>query len=181
MSCSSNDDTLTIRAQDNPDKVTLMFESKNHEKLCNYELRLMNLDQEHLGIPDTDYSCVISMPSSEFSKICKDLSQFGESVNISCSKEGVKFSVSGGSEAANIKFAHSGENKDEAVNIEMHESVTLTFAIRYLNLFCKATPLSKKVTLMMAANVPLVVHYEIDNDIGYIKYYLAPKLDDEES
>lgn len=35
------------------------------------------------------------MPSAEFAKICKDLSQFGESVVISCTKEGVKFSTSG--------------------------------------------------------------------------------------
>lgn len=51
-------------------------------------MKLMNLDQEHLGIPETDYACIVRMPSMEFARICRDLSQFGESVVISCTKEG---------------------------------------------------------------------------------------------
>lgn len=35
------------------------------------------------------------MPSTEFAKICRDLSQFGDSLVIACTKEGVKFSTSG--------------------------------------------------------------------------------------
>lgn len=35
------------------------------------------------------------MPSSEFARICRDLSQFGESLIIACTKDGVKFSTSG--------------------------------------------------------------------------------------
>jgi hypothetical protein len=30
-----------------------MFESPNQEKVADYEMKLMNLDQEHLGIPET--------------------------------------------------------------------------------------------------------------------------------
>jgi len=35
------------------------------------------------------------MPSSEFARICRDLSQFGESIIIACTKDGIKFSTSG--------------------------------------------------------------------------------------
>lgn len=48
----------------------------------------MNLDQEHLGIPETNYACIVRMPSMEFARICRDLLQFGESVVIACTKEG---------------------------------------------------------------------------------------------
>lgn len=44
---------------------------------------------------ETDYACVVKMPSGEFARICRDLAQFGESINISCTKEGVKFSATG--------------------------------------------------------------------------------------
>lgn len=63
--------------------------------MSDYEMKLMNLDQEHLGIPETDYAAVVKLPSGEFQRIIKDLSQFGESVVIACSKEGVKFSAAG--------------------------------------------------------------------------------------
>merc|ERR1712133_336625 len=93
MKCAGNDDIITMKAQDNADTVTFVFESPNQEKVSDYEMKLMNLDQEHLGIPETDYACVIKMPSGEFARVVRDLSQFGESVIISCTKEGVKFSA----------------------------------------------------------------------------------------
>ena len=35
------------------------------------------------------------MPAAEFQRICRDLSQIGESVVVCCTKEGVQFSASG--------------------------------------------------------------------------------------
>lgn len=182
LKCANNDDTVTIKAQDNADTVTFMFESPNSEKISDYEMKLMNLDQEHLGIPETDYSCVVRMPSMEFARICRDLAQFSESMLICCTKEGVKFSASGDVGSANVKLAQTSsvDKEEEAVIIEMQEPVTLTFACRYLNAFTKASPLSGQVQLSMSADVPLVVEYRIQ-ELGHIRYYLAPKIEDDES
>lgn len=57
-------------------------------QISDYEMKLMNLDQEHLGIPETNYACIVRMPAMEFARICRDLSQFGESMLIGCTKEG---------------------------------------------------------------------------------------------
>lgn len=35
------------------------------------------------------------MPSAEFARIIRDLSQFGETIAIACTKEGIKFSAAG--------------------------------------------------------------------------------------
>ena len=51
MKCCGNDEIITMKAQDEPDTVTFMFESKNGDKISEYEMKLMNLDQDHLGIP----------------------------------------------------------------------------------------------------------------------------------
>lgn len=182
LKCANPDDTVTIKAQDDADSVTFMFESKKQEKISDYEMKLMNLDQEHLGIPETDFSCVIRMPSGEFARICRDLSQFGESVIIACTKEGVRFSTTGDVGTANIKLAQTNnfEKEEESVTIDLQEPVTLTFACQYLNSFTKATPLSPQVQLSMSSNVPLVVEYQIP-DLGHIRYYLAPKIEDDEN
>lgn len=83
--------------------------------------------------------------------------------------------------AANIKLAQTvdADNEDEAVIINMQEPVKLTFSCRYLNSFVKAGPLCNQVQLSMSDDVPLVCEYKI-GDIGHIRYYLAPKIDDEE-
>ncbi len=65
------------------------------ERVCDYEMKLMNLDTEHLGIPDTEYACIIKMPSNEFSRICRDLTILGDSIIICCTKDGVRFSAKG--------------------------------------------------------------------------------------
>ncbi|XP_063228941.1 proliferating cell nuclear antigen [Bacillus rossius redtenbacheri] len=182
LKCAGNDDILTMKAHDNADTVIFVFETPNQEKVSDYEMKLMNLDQEHLGIPDTDYSCTIKMPSGEFARIVRDVSQFGETMVIACTKDGVKFSTSGDIGSANVKLAQNAQvdKEEEAVTIDMQEPVTQSFACRYLNSFCKATPLSPQVSLSMSQDVPLVVEYKI-GDIGYIRYYLAPKIDDDEN
>lgn len=57
----------------------------------------------------------------------------------------------------NIKLAQnsSADKEEEAVIIEMNQAVMLTFALRYLNYFTKASPISSQVTLSMSADVPL--------------------------
>merc|ERR1711944_19709 len=182
LRCASNDDIITIKAQDQADNVTFMFEAPNQEKVSDYEMKLMNLDQEHLGIPETDYAAVVNLPANEFQRIIKDLSQFGESVVIACSKGGVKFSAAGDIGTGNIKLAQtaSADKEEEAVTIDIQEPVTLTFACRYLNMFTKASCLAPQVTLSMSPEVPLVVEYKI-GDIGHIRYYLAPKIEDEDN
>ncbi|KAG1670862.1 Proliferating cell nuclear antigen [Nymphon striatum] len=181
LRCSANDDVITIRAQDDGDEVSFMFESPNQEKVSNYQMKLMEIKAEHLGIPDTDYKCIVKMPSAEFQRICRDLSQLGDSVTISCTKSGVGFSCSGdtGSGTVNLTQSSNVDKEDEAVTIEMTDPVSLTFALRYLNSFTKATALSGSVNLSMSPDVPLVVEYKME-DVGYIRYYLAPKIEDDE-
>ncbi|XP_050052687.1 proliferating cell nuclear antigen [Dermacentor andersoni] len=181
LRCAANDDIITIKAQDDADSVNFVFEAPNQEKVSDYEMKLMNIDAEHLGIPETDYSVVIKMPSGEFQRICRDLSQIGDSVQITCTKDGVRFSVSGDLGTGNVKLSQTAnvDKEEEAVVIEMQEAVSLTFALRYLNSFTKATPLSAQVQLSMSADVPLVVEYKIE-DMGYVRYYLAPKIEDSE-
>lgn len=129
----------------------------DQDKFADYELRLMDLDSEHLGIPDTDYSCTIKMPSSEFSRICRDMSIMGDSVLVCTTKEGVKFSAKGDLGQGSIRLVQTAniEKEEEAVIIEMKEAVALTFAVRYLSMFCKAAPLSPQVGLSLSEDTPL--------------------------
>ena len=79
LRCAQNEDILTLKAEDAPDVVNLVFESSESDRLSEYDIKLMDIDQEHLGIPETEYSATISMPSSEFQRICRDLMALSES------------------------------------------------------------------------------------------------------
>jgi proliferating cell nuclear antigen len=201
-----------------------------------YEMKLMDIDQEHLGIPDTDYDAHITLPAAEFQKIVRDLKEIGESVRIEATKEGVKFTADGdigtaavtlrpteggsrvkddededmesegeeegpkldeeeeedqkpdigsgdeedqvsskpaskrkasGSGVSKAKKAKTGASKGKAkktddvesrrVAITLTQTVSLTFAVKYLNNFAKSTPLASEVVLSMSNEVPLLV------------------------
>ena len=62
-------------------------------------MKLMDIDADTLNIPETEYDARVTLPSAEFTRIVRDLSQLGESVRIEVSKEGVRFASDG--EAAN--------------------------------------------------------------------------------
>ena len=95
LKCMTSKDSLSIQARDDGDVVSFIFESPDQKRYSNFELKLNDIDQEQLGIPQTDYATTIKMPSSEFQRICRDLAQIGDTVTISCAKDGVKFSVNG--------------------------------------------------------------------------------------
>jgi len=189
LKCAGNDDTITLRAEDNADHINFMFESPHQTRLSNFNLKLIDLDAEHLGIPDTEYKTTIRMPSAEFQRIVRELATIGDTVNISASKEGVKFAVQGDTGSGTIvckQGTASDDKQDESVQIKMDEEVSLTFALRYLNSFAKATSLSSTVTLKMSPDVPLVVEYAIQTsdkeapkDMGHIRFYLAPKIEED--
>ena len=94
----------------------------------------------------------------------------------------MKFSVTGDLGNGNIQLMQTTDvdaKPDEITKIELKEKCELAFSLRYLNYFTKATPLSSQVTLMMSNSVPLVVEYKIQ-DKGHLRFYLAPKIDDDE-
>jgi proliferating cell nuclear antigen len=86
-------------------------------------MKLMDIDSDTLGIPDTDYDARVTMRASEFSRIVRDLSLLGESVRIEVTKEGVRFASDGEAangnvllkqtEAARERYADYGKEDEE--------------------------------------------------------------------
>jgi proliferating cell nuclear antigen len=79
LRAAGNEDLLTLKAEDAPDVLNLVFESSDNDRISEYDIKLMDIDQEHLGIPETDYAATVTLPSPEFQKICRDLSGLSES------------------------------------------------------------------------------------------------------
>lgn len=207
LRAAQNEDILTLKAEDSPDVVELTFESAETDRISEYDIKLMDIDQEHLAIPDTEYSATIEMPSVEFQRICRDLNALSESgmcsspvrraqarilafscmtmsnkltngntVVIEATKEGVKFSCQGdiGNGSVTVRQHTNVEKPEQNVTIDLTEPVALTFSLKYLVNFTKATNLSSKVKLYMSQEVPLLVEYGLGS--GHLRFYLAPKV-----
>lgn len=105
----------------------------------------------------------------------------GDTCSIKIAKKAVTFSVKG-EEISGSTTVKSNSSVDEEGNVAISskEEVSLSFAMKYLTTFAKAYSLSDSVTLSLSSEAPLMVEYTM-KELGHIRYYLAPKIDDDES
>ncbi|PPQ84784.1 hypothetical protein CVT25_007399, partial [Psilocybe cyanescens] len=100
LGCAKDNDICTLKAADEADVLNLVYEAKNSDRIVEYDIKLMDIDADTFTILETEYDARVTLPSSEFTRIVRDLSQLGESVRIEVSKEGVRFTSDG--EVANM-------------------------------------------------------------------------------
>eukprot|EP00818_Percolomonas_sp_WS_P002460 CAMPEP_0117436312 /NCGR_PEP_ID=MMETSP0759-20121206/942_1 /TAXON_ID=63605 /ORGANISM="Percolomonas cosmopolitus, Strain WS" /LENGTH=264 /DNA_ID=CAMNT_0005227907 /DNA_START=68 /DNA_END=862 /DNA_ORIENTATION=- len=180
LKCAGNNDAIALSADDDGDVMKIKFSSNEGDTESTFKLKLVNIEADPLGIPESDHESVITLPASRFQQICRDLAQIGDTVTISVSKKGVGFAVSGQLGDGEIKIRPSGSvDSDEQTIIESTEDVSLTFSLKYLNDFTKSSSLSKNVVLRMSSEAPLIVEYNI-SDEAFIRYYLAPKISEDD-
>jgi len=143
LKCAKDDDVCTLKAADEADTLNLTYEAKSPftspsfssiitkliwhvdaDRISDYELKLMDIDSDTLGIPDTEYDVCVTMPSAEFARIVRDLSALGESVKIDVSKDGVRFSSEGESANGNIllKQTESAKRRFKQVGKEKEKT-----------------------------------------------------------
>ena len=98
-------------------------------------------------------------------------------MSIEASKDGVKFACSGdiGNGAVTLRSHSNIEKPEQNIEIDLSEPVALTFSLKYLVNFCKASGLSTSVKLCLSNEVPLLVEYMLAGS-SYLRFYLAPKV-----
>ena len=162
LKCSSNDDSIFISSSDVSDILIIIFESINNDRISEFELKLIKIDTEPLGIPETEYSATISITSSEYRRISSEMITLGDTMQIGISKEGIKFEVEGDIGKATVFLKQmEKENEVDVVKINISEPVKMGFALRYLNSFSKATPLCEKITLKLCKDFPLQLEFKV--------------------
>jgi len=133
LKCSGNDDIITLKAEDSAEVLTLMFESEDAQRISDFDLKLMDIESDHLGIPEMEYKTTIRMPSAEFQRIIRDLGVLGDTCTISVTKEGIRFSVNGDLGNGNILIRSTAGvvdvKEENEVVIDMEEPVEVSIDV----------------------------------------------------
>jgi len=85
-------------------------------RIAELDVKLMDIDADTLGIPDTDFDARVTMTSTEFTRIARDLSFLGESVRIEVSKEGIRFTSDGEAAQGNILLKQTDAARERYKN-----------------------------------------------------------------
>merc|ERR1712146_593226 len=118
--CGPND-SLKLKWQNDADTVSFQCEGGDDDRIADFDLKLMQIESEHMEIPEQQYKVVARLPSAEFLRICRDLKEFGETMHVKASKEGITFSVRGDVGAGNVMLKPRESDKpEERVNLTVH-------------------------------------------------------------
>ena len=179
MKLADNTDTINLQADQEASHLKITFENPKTERTTTFNLNLITLDSEHLAIPETEYSSVVTLNSGEFSKICRELYAMSETVTVTTNHEFVQFQVDSDIGTGSVRLgANDSDKKEDQTTLEVSEGIEQQFALRYLNMFNKASSLTNFTRLCLHSDQPLVVEFKIEN-LGVLKYFLAPKISDE--
>jgi proliferating cell nuclear antigen len=174
-----NDDTLTIYIDDehyNDGVVShlgLKFENGEIKQQKTQLLRLIEPEEQELGIPEISYSSVINLPSSDFQKIIRDLSSLSQRLEIKSVGNELIFSLDGPFAKVEIRRSECDGNMEYIEKQQSTKVIQGEFQLKYLSYFIKCTNLCNNIELMLENDLPLIVKYNVAS-LGEIKLCLAP-------
>jgi proliferating cell nuclear antigen len=173
MKIMGNNDTLKLIVdKDNLSYLNIIIENSDKNSITKFKLNLMDLNEENIEVPAPDFESVINMPSIDFQKICRDMHNLTEEIEIKSFSNQLIFGCKGqfaeqetvmGSSSNGLTFLQNNENIIQGV-----------YALKHLVLFSKCTNLCNCVELYLKNDFPLIIKYTIAS-LGEIKLCLAPK------
>lgn len=173
----NNNDNLTI-FMDKSDMNHLGVKIENGEKntKTTYKLNLLDLDKENIVIDPAEFNSVITMPSSDFQKICRDMNNLCEFVEIKNINNQLIFHCKGDFVSQETILCDNDNGVHNIKTQNTNEIVQGVFSLKYLVLFCKCTNLCNTVEMYLKNDYPLIVKWSVAS-LGDIKLCLAPQSD----
>lgn len=157
----------------NADKVVITFITQEN-RFATYEMRLMEIQRDHIEMEQYGYDCSIKMASDEYLRICRSTLQFSETTTVEClDEESVSFST------PEEEGLRSSVRLTKVNVIFFTEPIKQVFSTKYLVNFGVASSLASEVIMNLTRERPLVVSYIIEK-LGELNFYLAPKITDED-
>lgn len=177
----TQNDTLQLFVnRDNFDKAGIRIQNAEKGAVHEFFIKLMDLDDNDIDIPETEFSSIITMPSNDLHTLCKQYKEFSDKVDIKSVADKVIFSFEG-DETNGQSILHNNENglivQKCGDTDEEDEIVQAKFLLKYLVLFSKAYNLSNTVEIFLKNDYPMVLKYSIA-DLGTLKFCLAPMVED---
>lgn len=173
-----NSDVLRLFvAKDNVNR--LGIERYNKEENLNNTIyqSLIDIPITQRDIPSPTFNSVIIISSARFQKICREISQFSEKIEIMVVNNQLIFKGCNESASQEIKIKPSNNGMQfESNNPE--EIVQGVFKLKHLVQFSKCVNLTNSLKIMIKNNYPIVIEATMPG-LGFIRLCLAPNAEED--
>lgn len=169
----NSNDTLTLFVDSN-DQNHLGVKIENSEKntKTTYMLNLLDLDNPQIKVDPAVFNSVITLLSSDFHKICRDMNNLAELVEIRNINNQLIFTCQG-EFCRQETVISDNENGSNIYSRNADEIVQGVFNLKYLVLFTKCTNLCNTVELYLKNDYPLICRWAVAS-LGEVKLCLSP-------
>jgi proliferating cell nuclear antigen PCNA len=183
IDCWKEGQEITIYTKNNNNNLFIDF---NGEKQVTkkFQLPLIDIDSDIMDIPEKDYDVDLLLKSNDFKELISELSIFNSTIIFKCSSDDEKVIIdaNGGMGAMQVEI-----KDDDILEFAISEDLELsvTYALSYINTMCSFSKLNDCVYIHSSDDVPMKLHYSLDDkdsseSENYVKFYLAPKIDDDD-
>ena len=170
-----NNETLTLFIEkQNPNKMGIQINNQDKNSQTIYKLNLLDISDEDIQIPPASFETELTLPSADFQKLIRDMTNIGESVEIKSTGSNLVFNCSGdfASQETLLSETQNGLHYSSGA-LDPSKTIQGLFSLKYLLLFTKCTNLCNLIHLYIKNDYPLVISYNVAN-LGDIKLCLAP-------
>lgn len=172
-------DSIMTISVDKDDEQKIEFHLQNIVKGIDtrYKQKLMDIDDNTKRIPqETEFEMLVLMDTQDFRKICSEMSQFSEYIEIICTSKEITFKCLGDQNELTKTFK-SGENGGVKILCLKNEKklliVQAIYNLKHLQTFGKCVNLCNDMQLYLKNNYPLFIHYTVGN-LGKMLIGLSP-------
>jgi len=154
------------------EKLEINFKNKKDHKY--FEINMMDIEKDVLSpaMPDTKLDFV--MKTKTLDKYMNELAIFGDEAIIFCKDDKLYLKAKG--DEGSISIEIEGDNLEEFSVVEGYE-LESRYCLKYLQYITKLHMIYPNVHLFVDDSTPLVITF--DNSTITIKYYLAPKCEND--
>ena len=175
MKTVSNSDTITMfMEENNTDQLHISVRNSDKNSITNFSLKLLDIDEEELEIPDVDIDCIVTMNSNEFQKLCRDMTNIKDTITITSEGDKITFACEG--DFAKWETIIGETSHGLMFSKQTDDYISAEYSLKYINLFTKSTNLCNTIELYLKPNYPLIMKYNVGN-LGEIRFCLAAKAE----
>lgn len=173
-----NNDAIEMHIKtEDPNALTIMVDNMDKNISTVVNLKLLDIDDAEITIPDTQPDTVITMSSQELQKFFRDLLIVSDILNVEACSEHLKLSCKGDFADKCVIIKGTSIENNTQVTANNTQVVKGKFSLKYLNLFTKgSTNMCSVVEIMLKNDYPILIKYAVAS-LGHITFCLAPKVE----
>jgi proliferating cell nuclear antigen len=165
----TNNDVIKLEIK-SKEYMDIEITSESKKTSTKFQLKLLDINENRIEVPDVMMSTITTLPSADFQRLCRDMSNLGSEIEI---KRDGKM----------LHLTCNGDFANQETSIECPEEsplITGLYSLKYLNIFTKATSMCASVQIIQeTGNRFLILKYNVAN-LGELKFYLATKVSEDQ-